>query len=1085
MHKLALALGALCWLLACRGSSPSPGETPADSPSQNAAAAMPLFSAPSGAAHGPSAKPLFPACGTLDQAIHHGTLSTAASQDTPQRHAVTASRQVHRLSVAARSGDLLHLVVQQQDVDIVLSLLDARGQPVLRVDSLYGDRGDEEVFWISPQDGPLDLLICAPRELPRKGSFGAYIRKQAPPDGKERRIAEAFLLYHSAEAKRRQGTKASRLEAIDLYEQAAARWQELGRGHEAALCTYGLSRIYTDQRDDMEKAARYVVRAIEELQAADDTFLVGSSRHRLGFIHEYQGDRREAVVQYKKALVIRRRIGHQAGELRTATNLAGAFMVLGELSQARDLYEEALTLAHKLNLKHQVGNLALALGSYYRDLNDHERALDRLSQALKIRLELGDTEGIAATHHLIAQTYTNLLRYDKTLEHANLAFSLYESLGLRRQKARALKSIGFAKMELGEPDVALDHYNQSLQISKELKDLRQQAHTYQSIGFVLGETGRCDDALGEFSKAAAIYDKLQDTKESALAHENMAICLQWIGELERAIDFAKQAIELAEFSRSRTISMSWRAKYFENMRFYYDFLADLLMESTAKGGPLSRSGEALKVSEQAKARSLLDAISSKKERYQPNASRELMDEVDLLREKISYGEASRLLGTARERNANSAEMSEDPHLLLEKYEILSRRLGLHGQTGNKTEILGLDEIRQVLGSDTTLLQFHIGYRESHLWLVDQQKILHFSLPSSEAIEPIAAATYRNLRTKARPVQTRLLMQELSNTLFKGVFEEVETERVLVVSDGPLHYIPLDSLPLPGESSNSGSAASQGYIGERFDLIGAPSVSVLAKIREIRDQRERPSRDQRIAILADPIFHPNDPRLVSNLQASESLGNGKLDTAVEASGQRIAGLERLVYSRGEAESIAEIALQTGWEATLVLGPDATKEIFSKQELPQLEVLHFATHADFNSRQPEFAHLLLSRFDSQGEPLDGFLFAYELYGLDLKVDTVVLSTCSSALGSDIRGEGLVGLTHGFLQAGATRVLVSLWQVDDRATAVLMRNFYQNLLGEGMEPARSLWMAKESTRSNPEWKEPYYWAGFSLVGDWKQGS
>ena len=1082
MHKVALSLSLLLLLLACHGVAPTSEEMGDGSSAQAASTALPLLTAPGvkGSKASPPS-PVFPACSSLDDAIDQGPLPTASAiAGEPTRFPITTSRQAHRLAFDARAGDYLHLVVEQHHIDLVLSLLDAQGNALLRVDSLYGDRGNEEILWISPADGPFHLVVCGPQEIPKNGAFSAYIKSQHPAGDDDRSIAEAFLIYHTAEAKRRLGTEASRQEAIALYEEAAVRWKALDRTHDAALCTYGISRVYTDQRNKMDVAMQWVTQAMEELQAEGDWFLVGSSRHRLGYISDYTGNRREAIKQYQEALTIRRKIGHQFGELRTSINLAGTHLILGEFSQARDLNERALNLANKLGLRSQIGNIAYSLGRFYRNLNDYERALERLDQALKIRLELGDTEGIASTQLLIAQIYSTQGQHKRSLEQANLALALFKAQSLPRQQASALYSIGSAEMELGNPDVALEHYHRSLEISTGLDDLYQQAHTHQSIGWVLGETGKCEDAIANFEKAAKIYDKFGDTTESALAHENIAICLQWLGELERSIELARKALDLAESSRKQAISMSWRAKFFQRMRFYYDFLTDILVESSLNEDHRWRLTEALEVSEGSKARALQDAISSKKQHRKPMHSAGL-SEVEILSERINQDQADRLLG-ANIFSGSSKDKYQDSSLLLEKYEMLSRRLGLNGTGLGEDQTLEIEGVREELGGDTTLLEFHIGYRESHLFLVDQERLLHFPLPKSDDIEMLAEATYRNLSSKARPVQTALLLEKISETLFTGVLEEVETQRILIVSDGPLHYLPLDSLPLPKNFREETNAEPNQRIGDYFDLIDSPSVTVLSRTREMRSRDPQSTPSHKIAIIADPIFHSEDARLITTHRSEENQEQGRPDGLEESSNGQIGGLERLIYSRDEAAAIASIAIENGWETQLFLGPDANKGIFDTGSLAQFEILHLATHADFNAKQPEFAHLLLSRFDDQGNHQEGFLFAYELYGMDLSVETVVLSTCNSALGSDIRGEGLVGLTQAFLQAGASRVVVTLWQVDDRATAALMSAFYQNLLGKGLEPSRALWLAKNSIRSVPEWTEPYYWAGFSLVGDWK---
>jgi CHAT domain-containing protein len=164
-------------------------------------------------------------------------------------------------------------------------------------------------------------------------------------------------------------------------------------------------------------------------------------------------------------------------------------------------------------------------------------------------------------------------------------------------------------------------------------------------------------------------------------------------------------------------------------------------------------------------------------------------------------------------------------------------------------------------------------------------------------------------------------------------------------------------------------------------------------------------------------------------------------------------------------------------------DASRATLISPELSQYRILHLATHGLLNSAHPELSGVVFSLFDRQGKPQDGFLRLHEIYNLKLSADLVVLSACQTGLGQEIRGEGLVGLTRGFMYAGAQRVVASLWKVDDRATAELMKRFYSGMLGDqSLRPAAALRAAQTAMWRTKGWESPYYWAAFVLQGDWK---
>jgi CHAT domain-containing protein len=170
------------------------------------------------------------------------------------------------------------------------------------------------------------------------------------------------------------------------------------------------------------------------------------------------------------------------------------------------------------------------------------------------------------------------------------------------------------------------------------------------------------------------------------------------------------------------------------------------------------------------------------------------------------------------------------------------------------------------------------------------------------------------------------------------------------------------------------------------------------------------------------------------------------------------------------------------ARKLLDFDASLERITSSDLSAYRVVHFATHGLLNNKQPELSGLVFSLVDPQGRPRNGFLPAYEVYNLRLNAELVVLSACQTALGEDIRGEGLVGLTRAFMYAGTPRVVASLWRVPDSATAALMERFYRALLAGNRRPAEALRLAQESVRAERRWSAPYYWAGFTLAGEWK---
>jgi CHAT domain-containing protein len=255
----------------------------------------------------------------------------------------------------------------------------------------------------------------------------------------------------------------------------------------------------------------------------------------------------------------------------------------------------------------------------------------------------------------------------------------------------------------------------------------------------------------------------------------------------------------------------------------------------------------------------------------------------------------------------------------------------------------------------------------------------------------------------------------------------------------------------------------------------------------RARAPRPAAQKLIAVVADPVFEADDPRVraatVRTARADRGRPRVPPDADLLRAAQAVglgASFGRLVYSRQEADSIAAAAPRGS--VLRALDFDASRAQALSKDLAGYRIVHFATHGVIHDRRPELSGLVVSLVDRRGRPQDGYLRLRDIYGLRLPVQLVVLSGCRTGLGPEVRGEGLVGLVRGFMYAGTPRAVAGLWSVEDRATAALMGEFYRQLLGRNRPPAEALRRAQLAVRSQPRWRHPFYWAGFTLQGEWR---
>jgi CHAT domain-containing protein len=400
-----------------------------------------------------------------------------------------------------------------------------------------------------------------------------------------------------------------------------------------------------------------------------------------------------------------------------------------------------------------------------------------------------------------------------------------------------------------------------------------------------------------------------------------------------------------------------------------------------------------------------------------------------------------------------------------------------------------------------LLEYSLGDNASYLFVVSQTSITSHQLPKRAEIEaatqrvrelliapqprPGETATKRQARIKGARADYWSQAAALSQMLLGPAASQLGAKRLLIVTDGALQYLPFSALPLP-ETGRQGDRETGKIRTPHFplptplivnhEIVHLPSASALALLR--RELAGRQPAAKTVAVLADPVFTADDPRVKTSnkSQAGEEIPSD-LTRAISDVRSK---LGRLLMTRDEAETILSVTPRN--DGLAALGFRANRATATGDELSHYRIVHFATHGLLNGENPELSGLVLSLVDEQGRPQDGFLRMHEIFNLRLPAELVVLSACQTGLGKEIKGEGLVGLTRGFMYAGAARVVASLWEVNDAATAELMKRFYRGMLRDGMRPAAALRAAQIEMWKRPQWQSPFYWGAFALQGEWK---
>lgn len=535
-----------------------------------------------------------------------------------------------------------------------------------------------------------------------------------------------------------------------------------------------------------------------------------------------------------------------------------------------------------------------------------------------------------------------------------------------------------------------------------------------------------------------------------------------------------------------------------------------------EGPALDYAAKAFEIVERGRARSLLDMLGETGTNIREGVPPELFKRKQENLDQQAHV-AQLLMGVALSDQPLSVEGLEKAadRLQIEEGAIENqiRAESPRYKTLTSTQPLTLAQAQQqVLDDGTALLEYSLGTEASYLWVVTKTTVRVFKLPARDELNTQAD----ELRRQILPPDTGRSLLELtpddkqrglavrprkvgesaasftaaSYRLYKSILEPaismVGARRLLIVADGTLSFVPFDVLvTAPGGADYS----SLPYLVKTNETVYAPSASVIDAVR--RQQSGNASASPAILLIADPIFDLGDER-AKNLAGSKTAADAARGLFVTSAAGDVAGIEkeipatfvikRLKGTRDEADEIERTARTAGLRAEKWLDLDASEANAHERDLKPYSIVHIATHGFLDAKHPQFSGVVLSLVGNKGGQ-DGFLRTEEIFNLRLGSPLVMLSACETGLGKEERGEGVMGLTRGFMYAGAPSVGVSLWSVDDVSTALLMSDFYKFLFTkDGPRSAGSLRAARLNMIAARTYSSPYYWAPFVMVGDWR---
>lgn len=981
----------------------------------------------------------------------------------------------HVYDLELDAGRYVSVAVEQRGIDLYLRLRAPSGELLTEVDSPIGNTGTERVRVVAEAAGTYRLEVRSFEGTREVGRYAVEVEESRPATAEDRTRVRADRAFAEGENLRREGRSA---EAAERYEAALEAWRELDDRTGEALALYRIGWM-RDTLGDVQGAADLLRKSLVLYRELGPRARIAVVSNRLGNVLARRGRLDEAREHHLEALELATEIDHRAARTWAAIHLGDLHKWSGRTHQALERYEQALETARpvdRVTIRYHMGDVYLA-----RDNPDAARL--SLEAALEEARTQGDREAEAFSLVKLGEAFRRLGQLDESRNRLEEALALQHERGDRHGEMLALAALGTALLQADRLAEAHEAFEKELALSIELKDPHARAAAHSKLGRYYYAAGEMDRAMRAHETALPLFERTGDRQGVASSHYGIARAHSEMGDDEECLRVLEEALGEAESLRAASESHALRASYLASRRHYWDLYVSTLMRLHDADPKAGFDRLALQAAERWRARGLLDLLAEAGVEIRQGAPAELLEREQRLRRELDGVERRRLELLARGAEGPTlTELEErETRLLLELDRVRSDMRVKSDRYRDLTDPdpLNLGRIQgQLLDRQTTLLVYFLGEKQSALWLVTPSAIESRALEDRATIEEAAEAFYELLpRVSNRAADARRRAgARLSRLIVEPVADRLETERLAVVTDGALQSIPFAALPVPG--------AERDVLLERHEIVHLPSASVLDALRRMQQSRSPRRAPKTAAVIADPVFRADDPRIETapetRPEPSEASGSGVRATA-RAFGPN--GLRRLPHTEREARIVREL---TPKGSTLTaLGFEADRSLVEEGRLTDYRIVHFATHGLIHRRHPDLSGLVLSLYDAEGEPRDGFLRLHDIYNLKLGAELVVLSACETGLGRPVEGEGLVGMTRGFMYAGAPRIVHSLWEVSDESTAELMARFYRRLLEDDRPPQTALREAQLSMQTDERWSEPFHWAGFVFQGDWEPPS
>ncbi len=807
--------------------------------------------------------------------------------------------------------------------------------------------------------------------------------------------------------------------ALDSYDQALSLYRTL---HDRAGEGRTLSNIAFVYKDlgQYDLALDYYQQALISLREAGDRFNEGTAVNNLALVYREVGQYERSINYLEQALAIRQEAGDQLGQGVTLSNLGITYSDLGQYEQALSYLQQALAIRREVGDRDGEAATLNGIGLTYWHLKQYRQALDFYQQALTIYEEVAHKLGQGSVLNNIGEVYYDLGDYEQASNNYQQALDIFQSNGAKAGEGTVLNNLGETYHKLNQLERALQHLQQSLTVLQEIGQRVTEGIALNNIGEVYASQGQYTKALELYGKALAIREEVGDRTGKVKTLHNIGLASEQSGDKAEAITAYQQAIEVIESIESDIKIDELKASFASGQVETYERLIDLLWTE-------GRWTDAFMYVERARARAFLDQLAGGVIDFRAGADATLLDQEQKLKVEIA-SLRTQLLNlrnhpqSEADRNTIAAVEDDLTHREADYTQLLTEIKIQSPEVASLVsgDVASLANVQALLDDKTTLVEYFLTKDRVLIFIVTHESFDTASVDVSRDDLAKTITTFRDFASlnDSHPAS----LNQLYVWLIAPLKDKLKTPVIGIIPHGVLHYLPFAAL-----------TDGQRYLGDEYSIYTLPSASVLRFIQEKR-------KPTQITILA--------------------LGNPTTNEP---------GLAPLTFAQQEVKTITDM-----FNTQPLIGDSATESAL-RSKARNAGIIHLAAHGQYNPDNPLFSEIFLTP-DKQE---DGHLEVNEIYSLDLTktTDLVVLSACQTDVGAVSAGDEVVGMTRAFLYAGTPTVIASLWNVDDKATTVLMERFYSHLR-DGMGKAQALQQAQREVRA--QYPHPYYWAAFVLTGD-----